>query len=148
MNTKLENFQENVKRLGEITAQMASGPICGLGPPKVFQIPGGEAKVWLLHERDTVSIVKAYVTPNSTFPIHDHKVIEVIVVFEGSAVYESGVVRKELLPGGCVHVPVGRGHKITTGPEGAWFSVTTVPREGAMTGGSIKIIAAGADDGR
>ena len=131
MNTeKLDTFQVNVKRLSQMTAEMAEAPICGLGPPKVYPLPGGgEARVWILHERESVSIAKAHVTPNGVFPEHHHEGLETIIVFEGSALYESASHRKELFPGDCVSIPRNKPHRMTAGPEGAWFSVTLVPRE-------------------
>ncbi len=133
MNTELEQFQTNVKRLGEITSRLEAKPVCGInGPPKIFELEDGEARVWLLHERESVTIVKSHLSPNATFPVHTHSGIEVIVVFEGSAVYTSGDIARRLNPGQCVSVPAGKGHKIKAGPDGAWFSVTLVPRSKSM----------------
>jgi quercetin dioxygenase-like cupin family protein len=133
MKTQIEIFQENVKGLGEVTARMASdSATCGLGKVKVFQVDGGEARVWILHERESVSIAKAHLAPGTKFPLHTHNSVEVIVLFEGSAIYESGDVSRELVPGSCVSVPRGKAHQMTAGASGAWFSVTTVPREEAL----------------
>jgi quercetin dioxygenase-like cupin family protein len=133
---KLEQFQENIQRLSDLAGHYeALEDDCGLGAAKVFPIPGGSAHVWLLHERETVSIVKSYVTPNSEFPVHSHFAREIIVLFEGRATYESGDVVKELKPGDCVSVEPNKPHRMLTHEEGAWFSVTTVPREEALGDG-------------
>lgn len=135
MKSKLDTFQENVQTLSQITSAMAEAPICGIGPPRVFKVKGGKARVWILHERPTVTIAKAHLSANAEFIPHRHQAIEFIVLFEGSAVYESGNIRKHLFPGVCVSVPKGKPHRVVAGPEGAWFSLTTVPREEGLGNG-------------
>lgn len=134
MNTKLEQFQENVKRLSEIARSMAErSDECVLGAPVLYRVDGGSARVWVLFEDDDVSIVKAVLSPLATFPLHQHDAAEIIVVYHGSATYSSNNVARELGAGDCVRVPAGKAHRVTAGAEGARFSVTTVPREAAFS---------------
>jgi quercetin dioxygenase-like cupin family protein len=135
MRNQLEQYQENVKHLSAMTARMMDRP-SECGQPKVFDLAGGgEAHVWVLFEKGSVSIVKSYVTPDSEFPLHRHGAKEIIVLFEGSATYESGDISKRMEPGDCVSVPAGKAHRMLSHSEGAWFSVTTVPREEGLGDG-------------
>jgi quercetin dioxygenase-like cupin family protein len=133
MQTKLQTYQQNVKRLAEMVASIGE-PVgeCGLDPPKIFPVEGGEARVWVLFENDHVSIAKAFLSPGARFPEHTHGAMEFIVVYEGEAWYHSADHQKRMKPGVCVSVLAGKAHRVEAGPEGAWFSVTTVPREEAL----------------
>lgn len=128
MRSKLEIYQERVEHLGTMVSRIGD-PTCHLGAPKIFEVKGGEAKVWILHERESVSIAKAYLSPGAQFPVHAHGARETIILYEGQAIYRSGAKIKILTPGSCVGVPAGKPHRVTAGPDGAWFSITTVPRE-------------------
>ena len=132
-NPDLATYQENVQRLSGMIAKM-SKPVSKEIVTKEFPLVDGKTKVWTLYSNDDVSIVKAFVTPNTQFPLHIHDVKEVIVLYSGSAVFTSGTVAKELKPGDFVGVDAGQPHDIKSGPEGAWFSVTTVPREEVFDG--------------
>ena len=133
--TKLDLYESRVLKLQEILAHYEIESECEeLGPPKVFHIVGGTARVWKLFESEDVTVVKSHVTPNSEFPRHSHDEMVFIVLFKGYAVYVSDDVedspgrRLEMYPGQCVSVPIGKPHKIITEDEGAWFSVTTIPK--------------------
>lgn len=132
-NPDLATYQENVQKLSGMIAKM-SDPVSRDIVSKEFPLAGGKSKMWVLYTSDDVSIVKAFLTPNTQFPLHIHDVKEVIVLFSGSAVFTSGTVAKELRAGDFVGVEPGQPHDIKSGPEGAWFSVTTVPREEVFNG--------------
>lgn len=138
-NSKLDIFQDRVIQLSQMLAHYEASTDCALPPPKVFDLDEGEARVWTLFESDDVSIVKAYLTPNTLFPRHRHDELEFLILFRGYALYvseaqgDSPARRLEMTPGKCVSVPIGKPHKIITEEEGAWFSVTTVPRGIGLT---------------
>jgi quercetin dioxygenase-like cupin family protein len=67
--------------------------------------------------------------------VHKHGTAEFIVVFSGEAWFTSEAGEELLGPGDCVKVFVGTPHSVKAGPGGAWFSVTTVPREEGLTYG-------------
>lgn len=129
--TDLETYMSNVKHLSDMVARIGShvSDKCGLGPPKIFDGIGGKSRVWKLHERATVSIVKAHLEPNTIFPAHAHEAIEIIILFEGSARFTAAGITEDLVLGKPFEVPPELEHSVESGKDGAWFSVTTVPRE-------------------
>ena len=126
---ELTVFQQNVEKLSGMVARLTEPCEVPPRPSKIFPVPGGEAQVWLLEERPSVSIAKSYITPNALFPFHTHDTKEVLTLFEGTAVYESGTVKRRMRPGDTIEVSPGMAHQMQAGDEGAWLSITTVPSE-------------------
>lgn len=131
---KLDVYESRVLKLQEMLTHYEIESECSLPPAKIFELEGGQARVWELFQNEDVTIVKAHVTPNTEFPKHEHGEMEFIVVFKGYALYisddhndEPGRII-ELPPGKCVSIPPGKPHRLVTEEEGAWFSVTTVPK--------------------
>ena len=141
-DSKLDVFESRVTQLSQMLAHYDIESDCTLPPPKVFDLDtGGKARVWQLYEDDAVSIVKSILDPNTEFPRHNHTEIEHIVLFKGYALFvledaEDGslVRRVELRPGEHVVIPAGVVHRVITEDDGAYFSVTTVPRAEGLTG--------------
>jgi quercetin dioxygenase-like cupin family protein len=138
MRSKLDQFQENIQKLSDMASRYSSqSDECTLDPPKIFDLAaGGAARVWKLFESDDVSIVKAHLSPNSEFPMHSHNAVEVIVLFAGAARYESSRTARDMMPGDCVRAEREMAHRMIARSEGAWFSVTTVPKEEGLTNAS------------
>lgn len=133
-NLKLDEYQQNVQKLSGMVARMGSSD-SPCGPPKVFKAEGGEARVWKLYEDDDVSIVKSSITPNTFFPIHKHDTVEHIVLFRGSAYMIQGELEIPFRVGEVITVCPETPHGVKSGADGAWFSVTTVPREEGLVDG-------------
>jgi quercetin dioxygenase-like cupin family protein len=135
MKSRLDVYDENVQKISDMVSSILPDQTCALGPPRVFEVSRGKAQVWTLFESEAVTIAKSYLEPDTLFSLHQHDAREIIVLYEGTAQYRSGTIVEEMLPGSCIDVSPSTAHSVLAGPEGAWFSVTTVPREEGLGNG-------------
>lgn len=106
--------------------------------PFVYKFGDHETIIWPLYtRRGSVSVVKIFMPKGCIYPIHKHGEVEVIEVYEGSAIYrskslcEKNVGHRDLRVGECVRVCPGMPHEFEA-VEDTWLIVITVPNSAAL----------------
>jgi quercetin dioxygenase-like cupin family protein len=106
--------------------------------PFIYKFGDHETIIWPLYtRRDSVSVVKIFMPKGCIYPIHKHGEVEMIMVYEGGAIYRSESLLKkkighrELRVGECVRVCQGIPHEFEA-TEDTWLIVATIPNSPAF----------------
>ncbi len=133
----LRKAYEPESTVNEIDDVFEQTPLEDTGP-FVYEFGDHKTTIWpLFTRREAVSVVKAFLPKGCLYPVHKHGEVEMIVIYEGCAIYrsktllEQDISHRTLKTGECVRVTPGTPHEFEATAD-TWIIAVTIPNSLAL----------------